>query len=379
MPKKRSRKKKKQNNVKYFDYSLLFFLFLLLGIGLVMLYSTSAYTATLKTGDSAYYLKRQIMAAGIGFVGLFFASNVDYHLWKKFTVGLYVASLVLCIYVQFFGTSVNNSSRWINIGGIQFQPSEFAKIAVILTLSSLICDHQEIFRNNRKMLLTSAIFVGPIFGAVAVNNLSTAMILAGIAFVMLFVANPNYKIFLGMIGMLGVAGALLMVLPGMSYRFTRIQVWLHPEENPDDAYQTLQGLYAIGSGGLFGKGLGESTQKLGFVPEAQNDMIFSIICEELGLFGAICIITLYILLLWRCLLIALNAKDKFGSFLVIGIMTHISLQVLMNIAVVTNTMPNTGVTLPFISYGGTSIMILIGEIGVVLGVSRSIKYDEELV
>jgi cell division protein FtsW len=162
----------------------------------------------------------------------------------------------------------------------------------------------------------------------------------------------------------------------MSYRFERISIWLHPEES-DKGYQTLQGLYAIGSGGLFGKGLGESTQKLGFVPEAQNDMIFSIICEELGLFGAICIITLYLLLLWRCMMIALQAKDKFGSFLVIGVMVHIALQVCMNIAVVTNSMPNTGVTLPFISYGGSSIAILIGEIGIVLSVSRSMKYNDE--
>lgn len=153
--------------------------------------------------------------------------------------------------------------------------------------------------------------------------------------------------------------------------------WLHPEDYPDKAYQTLQGLYAIGSGGLFGKGLGASIQKLGYVPEAQNDFIFTIICEELGLFGAICVILLYVLLIWRFMVIVVNASDLFGSLLVVGVMIHISLQVLLNLAVVTNLIPNTGITLPFISYGGSSMMILLVEMGLVLAVSRTIRLDEE--
>ncbi len=372
----KQRKRRKLHTVKYFDYSLLFFLFLLLGVGYVMLYSTSAYMATLAKGDGAYYLKRQIYASVLGFFALFLFTFKDYHLLKKFASLLYIGSFALCVYVQFFGTSINNSSRWIRLGPFSFQPSELAKVAVIVCMAKIISEHQDLFRDNIKMLKVMAFLMIPIGGIVAANNLSTALIIAGIAFTMAFVANPNYKVFVAIICGGGLLAFIMMLLPGMTYRFERISIWLHPEES-EKGYQTLQGLYAIGSGGLFGKGLGESTQKLGFVPEAQNDMIFSIICEELGLFGAICIITLYLLLLWRCLIIALNAKDKFGSFLVTGVMVHIALQVIMNVAVVTNSMPNTGVTLPFISYGGSSIAILIGEIGIVLGVSRSMKYDEE--
>ena len=341
-----------------------------------MLYSTSAYMATLAKGDGAYYLKRQIYASVLGFFALFLFTFKDYRLLKKFASLLYIGSFALCVYVQFFGTSINNSSRWIRLGPFSFQPSELAKVAVIVCMAKIISEHQDLFRDNIKMLKVMAFLMIPIGGIVAANNLSTALIIAGIAFTMAFVANPNYKVFVAIICGGGLLAFIMMLLPGMTYRFERISIWLHPEES-EKGYQTLQGLYAIGSGGLFGKGLGESTQKLGFVPEAQNDMIFSIICEELGLFGAICIITLYLLLLWRCLIIALNAKDKFGSFLVTGVMVHIALQVIMNVAVVTNSMPNTGVTLPFISYGGSSIAILIGEIGIVLGVSRSMKYDEE--
>jgi cell division protein FtsW len=194
---------------------------------------------------------------------------------------------------------------------------------------------------------------------------------------MVFVASPEFKrFFLILMGGVAFAG-IFVLLASCSYRMQRIQVWLHPENfTSDSSYQTLQGLYAIGSGGLFGKGLGESMQKLGFVPEAQNDMIFSIICEELGLFGAICVILMYILLLWRLVLIATKAKDIFGSFVVIGIMAHMALQVILNIAVVTNTIPNTGITLPFISYGGTSIMFLVFEMFVALSVSKGLKLEE---
>jgi cell division protein FtsW len=226
------------------------------------------------------------------------------------------------------------------------------------------------FKNNVKLLAT----VVPVVAVIAYNNLSTAIIIMGIAVVMVFVSSPKYAPFV-LIGAGAVLVASVFVFSNSgNYRLERIQIWLHPEDY-DKGYQTLQGLYAIGSGGLFGKGLGESIQKLGFVPEAQNDMIFSIICEELGLFGAICVILMFLLLLWRFLLIALKAKDMFGSYLMIGIMTHIALQVILNIAVVTNTIPNTGITLPFISYGGTSIMILLAEMGVALSVSKDMQID----
>lgn len=374
----RPKKRYKSRTIKYMDYTLLILIILLLGFGLVMLYSTSAYNATLKTGDSAYYLKKQAGAAALGFFLLFLCVKMDYHWFRKFAGLGYVAAFVLCLLVNFTGRSTNGSSRWLYIGPVSFQPSELAKVAIILYLATVISKRPKAmrsFQNNIKLLLS----VLPIVGVVAYNNLSTAIILLGISVIMVFVASPKYLPFV--LVLLGVAFvAAVFVIVGTSggaegsYRMERIQVWLSPE-NYDKGYQTLQGLYAIGSGGLFGKGLGESIQKLGFLPEAQNDMIFSIICEELGLFGAICVILMFILLLWRFMTIALKAKDMFGSYLLIGIMAHIALQVILNIAVVTNSMPNTGVTLPFISYGGTSIMFLIAEMGVALSVSKDMQVD----
>ena len=359
------KKKKRSGSKKFIDYTLLLIIVCILGFGLVMLYSTSAYNATLKYGNSIYYLKKQVIAACMGFAVMYCCIKVDYHFFARFAGIAYLAATILCLAVNFVGSSSHGSSRWLNIFGVSFQPSELAKIAVILYLAVVISKRpmaMRTFQGNVKLLAT----ILPIFLVVAYNNLSTAIIIAGIAFIMVFISSPKTAPFL--LGVFGLAALALVFVFG-TYRQERLQIWLHPEDF-DKGYQTLQGLYAIGSGGLFGKGLGESIQKLGFVPEAQNDMIFSIICEELGLFGAICVILMYIMLLWRLLLIATNAKDMFGSYLVIGIMIHIALQVILNIAVVTNSMPNTGVTLPFISYGGTSIMFLIAEMGVALSVSK---------
>ena len=217
---------------------------------------------------------------------------------------------------------------------------------------------------------------------VATNNLSSAIIVLGIAVLMVFVASPDYKKFVIM-GLIGVAGAALLVflvanadsLDG--FRLNRIQVWLNPESDSQGVgFQTMQGLYAIGSGGIWGKGLGQSMQKLNFLPEAQNDMIFSIICEELGLFGAIAIILMFIMLIWRMMIIANNAPDLFGAMLVVGVIGHIAIQAILNIAVVTNSVPNTGISLPFISYGGSSVMFLLIEIGLVLSVAKNIQLKE---
>ncbi len=362
---------KKKRKIKYMDYTLLLLVICLLVFGLVMLYSTSAYSATLKTGDSAYYLKKQVQAALVGFFLMFLSLKIGYKNFKKLTGLFYAVALILCVLVIFVGDEANGSSRWLNIFGFSFQPSELAKVAVILFLASNISDHPKAmrdFKNDLRLLF----FVLPFFAVVAYNNLSTAIIIAGIAFIMIFVSNPNYFKFIALIGIL--AAVALIFLFANSYRLERIQVWLNPEDY-DTGYQTLQGLYAIGSGGLFGKGLGESTQKLGFVPEAENDMIFTIICEELGLFGAICLILLYILLIWRLMTNALRAKSMFGSYLLIGIMSHLAIQVILNIAVVTNSIPNTGITLPFISYGGSAIMILIAEMGVALSVSQDANLE----
>ena len=357
--------------VRYIDYTLLFMVIFLLGFGMVMLYSTSAYNATLRMGDSAYYLKRQMMAAALGFAGMFVYVKMDYHIFQKLSGLAYIGSLALCVLVIFLGSGKDDSNRWFRIGGLSIQPSEIAKVAVIIFLAAMVSRAPKQMRNFRYCIRVIAAIL-PLFAVVAYTNLSTAVIIMGIAVIMVFVANPNYKPFFVIAGVM--VAAVVIFINMATYRQDRIQAWLDPEST-DKGYQTLQGLYAIGSGGLFGKGLGESVQKLGFVPEAQNDMIFSIICEELGLFGAICVILMFILLLWRFMVIANHAKDMFGSYLVIGIMAHIALQVILNIAVVTNTIPNTGITLPFISYGGTSIAILLTEMGLALSVSKGLQVD----
>jgi cell division protein FtsW len=365
----------KKQFASYFDYNMLFILIVLVGFGLVMLYSSSSYTATNKFGDSAYYLKHQLFAMGIGLIPMILLIAVDYRRWKKYGLLAYFVSFMLCIavFIPGIGVERNGSTRWIKItSSIQFQPSEFAKLAIIVFLAVVI---EKIPKQLEKPvnLIKVLLMLIPIVGVIAYANLSTAIIIIGIAVCMLFVASPKYKPFVLITG-LGVLFVVLFISLS-SYRGGRIEAWLHPETAGDKGYQTMQGLYAIGSGKLFGKGLGASLQKLGNVPESMNDMIFTIICEELGLFGAICVILLYILLLWRMMVIANNARDLFGSLLVTGVMSHIAIQVILNIAVVTNTIPNTGVTLPFISYGGTSVVFLMSEMGLVLGVSRGIRLE----
>ncbi|MDY4840306.1 MAG: putative lipid II flippase FtsW [Roseburia sp.] len=361
----------KEKPIKYFDYSLLFIIIFLICFGLVMLYSTSSYNGEIKFGDAAYYLKKQLFATTLGVIAMTVISKIDYHVWARFAGVAYLLALGLCTAVIFIGSSVNGSKRWLRLGPLSFQPSDFAKLCVIIFLATTISKMPKkmaSFKNVVKIVVV----VLPIVAVIAYNNLSTAIIILGITVVLVFVASPKYLQFV-LMGGLGVGfGAVFIMFE--SYRAERLKIWLHPE-NFEKGYQTLQGLYAIGSGGLFGKGLGESMQKLGFVPEAQNDMIFSIICEELGLFGAICVILLFLMMIWRFMVIANNAPDLYGALLVVGVMAHVAIQVILNIAVVTNTIPNTGITLPFISYGGTSILFLLSEMGLALSVSRGIKLE----
>ena len=369
-----ARQRKKIKKLLNFDYTLLLIVIFILAFGLVMLYSTSAYAASLKMGNSVFYLKKQASAAALGFVGMFFSTKIDYRRWSALVWPIYLGATALCILVIFAGTTINDSTRWLRIGGVSFQPSELAKVAVILLIASIIDRAPKAQRTFQGSIMTMALVI-PIFTIVAYSNLSTAVIILGIAFFMVFIASPKYGYFLG----LAAAGFALIVvyIAFESYRAGRIGAWLHPEDFIDgNGFQILQGLYAIGSGGLFGKGLGGSMQKY-IVPEAQNDMIFSIICEELGVFGAVCIILLYILMLYRLLYIANHAKDMFGSYICVGIMAHIALQVVLNIAVVTNSIPNTGVTLPLISYGGTSVAILLTELGLALSVSKNMEFEED--
>ncbi len=366
-----AKKKHKKKHTTYFDYGLLAMVLLILAIGLVMLYSTTAYTAQAKFGDPAHFLKRQAIFAGLGFVAMYIASRIPHKLYGAFSGWIYLLSLGLCIAVNFVGDRRGGSSRWFQVGSITFQPSEFAKVGIILFTAYLISKMSTKF-NSYKAKLVALVPTVIMAGAIVTNNLSTAIIVSAVGWTMLFIANKKKGFWWIVLILGGIAGAAATFLVG--YRKNRIGIFLHPEDY-EEGFQTLQGLYAIGSGGLFGKGLGASVQKLGNVPVAQNDMIFSIICEELGLFGAVCIIILYILLIWRLLFIARHARDLLGSFIAIGIMVHVAMQVCLNIAVVTNSIPNTGVTLPLISYGGTSVFILLTEFGIALSVARSVPLD----
>ena len=278
-------------------------------------------------------------------------------------------SVALQILVLLLPNSSHGSKRWIVIGPVQFQPSEISKLFLILFLAHIISRHVKEVRKMGGIFRIGALTL-PIFALIAVANMSTSIIIMGITFIMLFVASPKYKPFLILAAVGIVLG--LIVLFGASYRGARIQAWLDPESS-SNGWQTMQSLYAIGSGGFFGKGLGQSMQKMGFIPESHNDMIFSIVCEELGLFGAICIIAMFIMLLWRIMIIANSAPDLYGALICVGVMAQVGIQILINIAVVTNTIPNTGIPLPFISYGGTSVLFLLVEMGIVLSISRQIK------
>ena len=349
-----------------YDDTLLVTVLVLVIAGLVLLTSISAYNGNVKFHDSFYYLKKQGFATGLGLVGMAVISRIDYHRWIPLAVPGYLLSILLGVAVLLFGEEYNGSKRWLSLGPVSFQPSEFAKVAVIVFLSWLIEKNIKKMGKFKSIVLTMLTIL-PIVGLVGASNLSTAIIILGIGAVMIFTASPKYLQFFWMIA--GGAGFMTIFLALESYRLERIAIWRNPEKY-EKGYQTLQGLYAIGSGGLFGRGLGNSVQKLGFLPEAQNDMIFSIICEELGLFGAVLLTILFVFLLYRLMFIAQNAPDLLGSLIVTGIFAHIALQVILNIAVVLNVIPTTGVTLPFISYGGTSILFLMTEMGIALNISR---------
>lgn len=349
---------------------LLFLIVLFLtGFGLVVLYSASSYNGRVRFDDASYYFKKQFFAMVLGLLVMYVISRVDYHGLQRISVPAYLLSLALSGAVLVFGDAYNGSRRWLSIGPLSFQPAEYAKPAVILLLAGVVGSMDQ--KKSGRMIVSVLLMVLPIVGLVGTNNLSTAVIILGIALLMIFISNPRYLPFLWMI--LAGGGFLGIFLSLEQYRLERLKIWRNPELY-EKGYQTMQGLYAIGSGGLFGRGLGSSLQKLGFVPEAQNDMIFAIICEEMGLLGALLLMLLFLLLLWRFMVIATHAPDLFGSLIAAGIMGHIAIQVILNIAVVTNTIPNTGITLPFISYGGTSVLFLLAEMGLALSVSRWCSY-----
>lgn len=358
-----------KNNKSYFDYPLLFIVLGIVVFGLVMVYSTSSYKADLVYGDSAYFLKRQIVFVIIALIGMLIISKMDYMILVKYAKPFLIASMILLVLVYIVGKASHGSTRWIYIGAFGFQPSEMTKLALIIYMAD-ICTRRTKSLGSFKGLVK--VMTLPLIAVVliAIENLSTAIICFAIVAIVAFVASPKSWHFI-VIGLIGLAGCGLFILLA-GYRAERIKVWLNPEDY-DRGYQTIQSLYAIGSGGIFGRGLGNSIQKLGFIPESHNDMIFSVICEELGLVGAFCVIILFVALIYRCAVIGMNSPERFGGLITAGAMGHIAVQVLINIGVVTNTVPPTGVTLPFISYGGSSVVFILLEMGLILSVSRQVK------
>jgi cell division protein FtsW len=357
---------------RYFDYPMLFITLFLVGFGLVMIYSTSSYTSQIRYGNTTHWLIRQAGIAVGSLIMMFGITMFDYRrlknkVWANICYGGAFFSLLA---VLVLGVATKGSKRWISILGIQIQPSEFAKVLLILFLAYYLSINSHKIKTLKDALKWVLISL-PIIGLVIVENLSTAIVLCAVTGILIFVISPCSKqLIMLAVAVFGAGTAYLFF--GPAYRMERIQIWLDPEHH-EKGLQTMQSLYAIGSGGIFGKGLGQSMQKMGFIPESHNDMIFSIVCEELGLFGAFAIICVFLVLIWRILIIAMNAPDLFGSLIAIGVAVHVSMQMLINIGVVTNLFPPTGIPLPFISYGGSSLMALLMEMGLVLSISRQIK------
>ena len=354
------------------DIPFLMLVLLLLGVGLVMLYSASFAQSEYDTGYeiSTKYLQKQAICAGLGLVCMWGFSRIPADFWMRSAWLVYGTSIALLLSVLVMGESVNGARRWINIAGIQFQPSEIAKFAMIVLfarLTRLFGSDAKDFRHG--VLGFSLALLGILVPLALEKHLSAIMLIGMVGVAMMFVAGTRLK----WLGAGAAAAALFVVIyvTFMGYAGDRITAWLHPEQDPGDTgYQILQSLYAIGSGGLFGLGLGKSRQKYLYLPFQYNDYIFAIICEELGLIGALLIIVLFSATIIRGYWIALRARDRFSTVLAAGLVTLIAVQTALNLGVVTNLLPSTGIALPFFSYGGTALAVNLGEMGVVLSVSR---------
>lgn len=365
-------KTKKPKNGKI-DITFLSIVLILLTIGLVMLFSAS-YAYSLEYYKSSYrFISRQALFAIVGVAIMLLISKIDYHFWRKFAWVIYGISIAMLAFLLIMPPMVSGMDvkRWLVIGPINFQPSEVAKFAVILLFSSLIAGN---YKEMKKFGFVAFLFV--LLGITAVlivaePHLSATLLVLAIGVVLMIVGGLAKKFIVGG-AVVGVAGVALFMLSGaISYVEDRLAYWIDPWSDPiGKGFQTIQSLLAIGSGGILGRGIGQSRQKYLWVPEPHNDFIFSIVCEELGLVGAVVIILIFCLLVWRGFYIAMHSKDKFGALLAIGLTFQVGLQAMLNIWVVTNTIPNTGISLPFFSYGGTSLLILLAEMGIVLAVSR---------
>ena len=355
------------------DFTLLITILLLLSIGLIMLLSASSPSALSESGNSYSYFFRQAIFAVAGLFMMWVISNIDYRFYQKYYKLAYIVAFILLLAVPFIGRTINGAKRWIYVTDtLSFQPSEMAKLLMIIFYAGILVKNRDELNKYGKGFFKHIIMVAPIIVLLLIEpHFSASMIIIGIVAIMMIVAGCKFWHFLVsglVVGVPGIIGLILLE----PYRLQRVTTFLNPWSDPTgDGWQVIQSLYAIGSGGLFGAGLGESKQKYLYIPEPHNDFIFSILAEELGFIGCAVVIILFAIFIWRGILIAMKSPDMFGSLIAIGITAQVAIQVIINIAVVTSSMPATGMPLPFFSYGGTSLFILLCEMGVLLNISKA--------
>lgn len=354
---------------KQMDYAIFFTVLMLVMFGIVMIFSSSYFRA-ITWGDKYRLFRQQLMWAGIGFLAMMFMTFYDYRKIKKYSIIAYIGVNILLVLVLFMGDEANGSIRSI----FGFQPSEVAKIVIIIFISYIIDKNPKIVTTWKGFFTCMVLIAIPTI-LIGLKNLSTAIVVEGIGCIILFVSGTHLLFFAPMVIPAGIVTAAFILIKEFQYRLDRVKIWLDPWSDPLHAgFQIIQSLYAVASGGLFGRGLGNSIQKLGYIPEAYNDIIFAIVCEELGLVGAGALILLFIILISRGIIVALKAKDLFASLVATGITSMVAIQAIINISVVTNTIPTTGMALPFISYGGSSLFILMISMGILLNISCYRKY-----
>ncbi|UOO38777.1 putative lipid II flippase FtsW [Oscillospiraceae bacterium CM] len=355
-----------------FDLPFFVLTLVILTIGVVMVLSASFASAYYTSGNPTKYFARQLFFAVTGVAIMIFVSKIKVATFRKYAFVLFVIAVVLLAAVPIIGTKENGAKRWIDLGFTTFQPSEVLKLAEVLLFAVMICVYKEKMKTLKYGVLPFAGVVALVVGLLFLEpHLSASVIIVLLAAIMMFAGGTKARWFV--LAAIVVAAVALITVTQFSYASERITAWLHPEADPGDAgYQVLQSLYAIGSGGLFGLGLGQGRQKYLYLPEEHNDYIFAVICEELGYIGAIIILLLFALLIVRGFWLALHAKDRFGSLVITGLTSLLAIQVFLNVAVVTNLLPSTGISLPFFSYGGTALWLQLVEMGMILSISRDI-------
>ena len=354
------------------DTPFLLLVVLIFAIGLIMMFSASYASAYYTQSSSAYFFVKQGLIGAAGIVIMLIISRVNYQFLRPLSLVVLLAAIVLMAMVPFFGVIRNGAKRWLNLFGLEFQPSEVAKFAIILTFSTMISVFKEKMRTFKYGILPFAIILAVMAGLMILQkHVSGLILIVAVGGALMFVGGIHWAWLAAAVA--SAAGAFFVIITQMSHSLARVQIWLDPFSDPQgDGYQTIQSLYAVGSGGLFGVGLGKSRQKHLYLPEQHNDFVFAIVCEEPGFVGAALVLALFALLIIRGYWIAIRSRDRFGSLLATGIITLFAMQVFLNIAVVTNLIPVTGISLPFFSYGGTSLVIQLAEMGIILSVSRQI-------